>query len=203
MNPDLFMTKSLRESHHGESVAHILATALDAVDPKKAVQRFLHRDGTQLTIDRQIYELDEIHRVLLIGFGKASVPMGKAAAAILGDYLSDGILITKGPVNHQNFRIPIIEGAHPVPDQRSIEAGRRIKNLLSTTTDHDLLICLISGGGSALLVLPADGISLEDMQALTKSLLACGATINEINCLRKHLSQLKEDSWPELQHLLR
>jgi len=191
MNPDLLLTKSLRASHYGERVARIMAAALEAVDPTKAVERFLQRDGTRLTIDNRIYNLDEIHQVLLIGFGKASLPMGVAAASILGEYLSAGILITKGQTTYKNYQIPILEGAHPVPDQRSIEAGKRIKNLLSTTTNNDLLICLISGGGSALLTLPADGVQLDNIQTLTTSLLGCGATINEINCLRKHLSQVK------------
>ena len=191
MNSNRLMTQSLCTSPHGEHVAFILSAAIEAVDPRKAVKRFLQRDGKQLTIDNRIYNLSEIDRVLLIGFGKASIPMGEAAASILGEYLSDGTLITKGKVGSRNFQLPILEGAHPVPDQRSVDAAQRSKRLLSTTTEKDLVICLISAGGSSLLTLPVDGISLDHIQILTKSLLGCGATINEINCLRKHLSQVK------------
>ena len=190
------MTKSLRASPHGERVALIMAAALEAVDPAKAVGRYLKRDGTQLRIADQNFNLDAFDRVLLIGFGKASIPMGLAAAKIFGEFLSSGILITKAKFTDDKLTskmkpVSIFEGSHPVPDQRSIEGAQGIVDLLSTTTEKDLVICLISGGGSALLTLPVAGISLDDIQTLTKSLLACGATINEINCLRKHLSQVK------------
>lgn len=196
MNPERLMTKSLRASPHGERVARILAAALDAVEPAKAIEYYLQRNDNQLTIGEQIYNLNTFERVLLIGFGKASIPMGEATAEILGESVTDGILITKtksacSKLTDGKQKIAIFEGGHPVPDQRSIDGAQRIIDLLSTTTENDLVICLISGGGSALLTLPMPGTSLDDIRALTKSLLACGATINEINCLRKHLSQVK------------
>ena len=191
MNPERLMTRSLHASPHGERVARIMAAALEAVDPAKAVERYMQRDGVQLTIGREIYNLDDFERVLIVGFGKASVPMGEAAAEILGDFLSNGILISKAKFASSKLQVEVLEGTHPVPDQRSIEGAQQVVELLSTTTERDLVICLISGGGSALLTLPAPGISLDNLQGLTRSLLACGATINEINCLRKHLSQVK------------
>ena len=196
MNPERLMTKSLRASPNGERVARIMAAALEAVDPAKAVEQHLKRDGNQLKIENQVYDLDSFDRVLLIGFGKACIPMGDAGSKILGEFLSSGVLITKanlagGKISSDKQQVPIFEGGHPVPDQRSIEGAQSIVDLLSTTTEKDLAIFLISGGGSALLTLPAPGILLDDIQTLTKSLFACGATINEINCLRKHLSQVK------------
>jgi hydroxypyruvate reductase len=196
MKLERLMTKTLRAVPHGEGVARIMAAALDAVDPAKAVERFLQRNGSQLTIDDQNYDLSAYNRVFLIGFGKASIPMGEAAAEILGGYLSEGLLITKAKPKESKFAISkrkmaIFEGGHPVPDHRSLAGAQKIVDLLSTTTENDLVICLISGGGSALLTFPIPGVSLDDIQNLTKSLLGCGATINEINCLRKHLSQVK------------
>jgi glycerate 2-kinase len=151
----------------------------------------MHRDGNRLAIGEQQYDLEKYARVLVIGIGKASQPMGAAAAEILGDYLTRGILLTKTKTPDSIAGLQIMEGSHPVPDQRSIAGAQKIADLLAETTENDLVIYLISGGGSALLTLPVSGISLGDLQALTKALLACGATINEINCLRKHLSRVK------------
>jgi len=196
MNTDHLMTKSLRASPYGESICRIMAAALDAVEPDKAVKRYLKREGSHLSIGDQEYDLDAVKRILLIGFGKASLPMGEATVKILGEFLGASVLVTKTKASNYKLvseasQISIIKGGHPVPDQGSIEGAQRIVDLLSFTTENDLVIFLISGGGSALLTLPALGISLDEIQNLTKSLLACGATINEINCLRKHLSQVK------------
>ncbi|MFN2127402.1 MAG: glycerate kinase [Anaerolineales bacterium] len=129
--------------------------------------------------------------MFLIGFGKASVPMGLSAISILGEYLTSGILVTKRFNGKAIPNISVIEGGHPVPDQRSKDAAKRIVQSLSKTKGDDLVICLISGGGSSLLTLPVEEISLDHIQILTKILLESGATINEINCLRKHISQVK------------
>jgi len=205
MNPEKFMTQSLHASPQGGRVARILAASIQAVDPKNAVQRHLKRDGNLLQVGTRSYNLDKIERIFLISFGKASIPMTEAAASILRDWLTSGIVITKegdkGLVTGNqvqgsqfainNSQLSIISASHPVPDERGVAGARKIIELLSTATENDLTICLISGGGSALLTSPAPGISLDDIQALTKSLLGCGATINEINTLRKHLSQVK------------
>ena len=192
MNPDRLLTKSLRASPYSERVTRIMAAALEAVDPVKAIEQHLNRDGSQLTIGTRVYSLNDIERILLIGFGKASVPMGNTVARILEGYISEGILITKGKAPPgDKSQIPVHEGAHPVPDQRSIIGAQKVVKLLSTTTKNDLVVFLISGGGSALLTLPVPEVSLNDIQSLTKLLLGCGANINEINCLRKHLSQVK------------
>ncbi len=191
MNFKRLMTTSLHASSQGERVARIMAAALNAVDPAKAVESYLKREGTQLKAGSKNYDLDAFDRVLLIGFGKASVPMGTAAVKILGDFLSNGILITKAITKGDMRQVTVFDGGHPLPNQRSIDGAQKIYDLLSTVTEKDLVIFLISGGGSALLTLPVPGISLDDLQSLTKLLLASGATINEINCLRKHLSQVK------------
>ena len=191
MNPKRLMTKSMQASPYGEKVAQVLAAALEAADPTQAVRQHMRRNGTQLTIGEKLYDLDRCKRIFLVGFGKASQPMGAAAAEILGDYLTQGILLTKVKTPGPIARLEILEAAHPVPDQHSLDGAQKIVDLLAKTTENDLVICLISGGGSALLTLPIPEISLDNLQVLTKALLGCGATINEINCLRKHLSRVK------------
>lgn len=191
MNPERFMTKSLRASPIGHIASDILSNSIDAVDPGKAVAQYLHREASKLYIGEKLYDLNQFDRIFLIGFGKASVAMGKSAINTLGEYLSSGILVTKKIKGRFLQTVPVIEGAHPVPDQRSIDSAKQIIRLLSKTKENDLVICLISGGGSSLLTLPVEGISLNHIQDMTKILLACGATISEINCLRKHLSQVK------------
>jgi hydroxypyruvate reductase len=209
MHPDQLLTASLRVTPWGAAVARIMAAALDAVEPGAAVRRYLRRDGQRLSIGERIYDLTDYKRVFLVGAGKAGAPMAHAAANVLGDHLADGVVVVKeghieelqiaddrlqiNPTNLQSaiYHLQLIEAGHPIPDQRGVDGAQRIAELLARTTERDLVIALISGGGSALLTLPAPGVTLADMQALTAALLACGASINEINTLRKHLDQLK------------
>ena len=120
--------------------------------------------------------------------------MALAAAEILGDSLTSGIVITKAYATKlaiDNCELTIVNAAHPVPDQNGIDGSEKIIDLLETTSKSDLVLYLISGGGSALLTAPAENISLDNLQQLNRSLLACGASIGEINTLRKHLSRVK------------
>jgi glycerate 2-kinase len=185
------MTKSLMTSAIGTDITQLLTASLNAVDPKKAVHQVLRRTQNLIQIDGQTYNLNNYNQVFIIGFGKASVPMGEATAHILGEDLTQGVLISKGLSDINIPRIEILQSSHPVPDIRSIECAQKITTILSNSGNNDLIFFLISGGGSSLLTLPVNGVSLGDIQSLTESLLACGATINEINCIRKHLSQVK------------
>ena len=190
------MCASLRRHPRGRAITRILAASLQAVEPGAAVARHMQRDGEALSIGDKIYHLDEIRHVYLVGFGKAAVPMGLSASTILGEYLHQGLLITKtgqalplpGAIAH---RLVVVEAGHPIPDESSLQASLRLNTLLHAVHPQDLVICLISGGGSALITMPVDGVSLAELQALTSQLLACGASISEINVLRKHLEQLK------------
>jgi hydroxypyruvate reductase len=180
----------------GAVVKRILGAALQAVEPGAAVARYLKRRGNNLIIAERTYHLADIDRVLVIGFGKAAAVMGQAAATILGDCLEAGLLITKEghakpPQGGFDPRLTLLEAGHPIPDARSVAASQRLIASLEDLTPRDLVLCLVSGGGSALLTAPAAGINLEDLQALTELLLACGANIFEINTLRKHLELLK------------
>ena len=128
-------------------------------------------------------------RVIVIGAGKASAQM----AQVLEQHQPDvtGLVVTRYGYAAPCKRIEIVEAAHPVPDQAGLTAARRMLEQVSELTADDLVICLISGGGSALLPLPPAGLRLEDKQAINRELLRCGASINDMNCVRRHLSAIK------------
>ncbi len=174
-----------------KKILPILDAALAAVDPKGAVLTILQRSGDLLTVGDRHYNLAHYHRVFVIGAGKAGTPMTQAVEAVLGDRISAGLVVVKSDHGGPTDKVEIAEAAHPMPDQAGAMAGRRILDLAAQANADDLVIALLSGGGSALLVAPADGLTLADMQGMTNALLACGATINEINCLRKHCSAVK------------
>ncbi|MGH6793409.1 MAG: glycerate kinase type-2 family protein [Methyloceanibacter sp.] len=129
-------------------------------------------------------------RTVIIGAGKASGAMAKALEDAWDGPL-EGLVVTRYGYRVPTTRLEVVEAAHPVPDEAGREAARRILKLVQGLTEDDLVLCLISGGGSALLALPAEGVSLEDKQAVNKALLKSGATISEMNVVRKHLSAIK------------
>ncbi|HSN76401.1 MAG TPA: DUF4147 domain-containing protein [Anaerolineae bacterium] len=178
-----------------QRILPVLEAALHAVDPGPAVSRALQRTGSRLAIGDAVYDLDRFEHVYLLGFGKAAVAMGLAAAEALGERLTAGALLTKHGHATGAAMLPasvaVLEAGHPVPDAAGVHAAQRIAALAQQATARDLVLCLISGGGSALLTLPAAGLDLPDLQAATEALLRCGASIDEINTLRKHLEQLK------------
>ncbi|GAB4535309.1 MAG: glycerate kinase [Anaerolineae bacterium] len=183
-----------------EQAWQIMRVALNAVEPGAAVKRHLHVVDDQLTVGNprspvQTCRLDDYDRVLVVGGGKAGAPMAAAVAEILGPRLTDGVVVVKhGHVLDDPATtgpIQIVEAGHPVPDEAGLRGANCMAEMLRDTGSRDLVLCLISGGGSALMTSPVPGISLADLQTLTQVLLRCGATINEINTIRKHISQLK------------
>ena len=191
LSAESFLTSSLRSALLGQAITRILAASIHAVEPQAAVKRFVKREGNVLTVSGRAYDLKLFRHVAMLGIGKASLAMSTALAGILGEYLRAGLVITKHATVVPNFKFTILEGDHPVPDVRSLAAGQRMLDLVSSLGPDDLLICLISGGGSALVTTPREGVSLADMQAFTSALLACGARIDEINSLRRRLERLK------------
>ncbi|MCB1723375.1 MAG: glycerate kinase [Gammaproteobacteria bacterium] len=129
-------------------------------------------------------------RTLVIGAGKASAAMARALETHWG-WPFEGLVVTRYGYRVECESIEIVEAAHPVPDAAGLEAARRMLGLVDGLTADDLVICLISGGGSALLPLPLDGLTLDDKQAVNRELLRCGASISEMNCVRRHLSAVK------------
>ena len=129
-------------------------------------------------------------RTLVIGAGKASAQMALAVERNWKQPL-EGLIVTRYGYRVPTERIEVVEAAHPVPDQAGHDAARRMLRMVNGLTADDLVLCLISGGGSALLPLPADGLTLADKQQVNRALLRSGATISEMNCVRKHLSAIK------------
>jgi glycerate 2-kinase len=168
MDSNRFTTHSLQDPR----LRRILAAALEAVDPFQAVQKYLPRlEG----------------RVFGLGIGKAAIPMMDALVERIP--LSGGLAVTKfgSGLNRESYTV--LEGGHPVPDARSVKAGERVLEFVSALDENDTLVCLLSGGGSALVTAPH--VPLEDLQTLTALLLDSGARIDEINTLRRQLDRIK------------
>ncbi|GBC62847.1 glycerate kinase [Desulfonema ishimotonii] len=179
----------------------IFMAGVDRADPCRMMKKHLHIDGPVLTVqmaDRaETIRLTDVERIFVIGTGKATARMATAAEEILGARITQGLISVKYGHTEPLERIRIIEAGHPVPDENSVRAGREIAALARSADEKTLVINLISGGGSALMAAPSEGkgdgagLSLADKQQTTRVLLACGATISEINCVRKHLSLIK------------
>jgi len=169
----------------------IFQAALQAVDPGEAIRTHVRREGDRLHVAERTYDLNQYEAVHVIGVGKAGAAMAMAVEALLGDRLRGGHVIVKyghgGPVKH----VIVHEAGHPIPDEAGVRATRSLIDFVTGRGRRDLLICLISGGGSALSPAPVEGIALAEKQEVTRLLLACGATIHEINALRKHISRIK------------
>lgn len=179
------------EGTRRRQVVEIMQAALEAVDPAGAVRRFVQRDGDLLVVGDTTYHLSDYQNVYVVGAGKADAAMAQAIESILGDRLTKGIVNVKYEHTLPTERIALQEAGHPVPDEAGIAGSRQIAEVLEAAGSNDLVICLISGGGSALMTLPVEGVTLDDLQALTSALLRAGATIVEINIIRKHLDRLK------------
>ena len=174
-----------------QDARRIFEVGIAAVDPIEAVKRYLHRRGDILEIDGRPYELSQYHRVHVIGAGKASARMALALEEILGEVLDGGTVIVKYGYAVPLNKVRLVEAGHPLPDAAGVEGVRRVIETVENAGTDDLILFLISGGGSALMPGPAEGLTLEDKQRTTQALLDCGATIHEINAVRKHISRVK------------
>jgi glycerate 2-kinase len=173
------------------SARNIFRFSLKAVDPFYAIKKQVKLVEDNLWVGDFPYRLKEIGNILVIGAGKASAPMALAVEKILGPKIHKGVVVTKHGYVAPLERIQLVEGGHPLPDKGGIEGTKRILKLTSNLKQNDLVICLVSGGGSSLFISPSPGISLKDKKELTDQLLRCGANIQEINAIRKHISQVK------------
>jgi glycerate 2-kinase len=170
----------------------IVEAALAAVEPGQAVRRFVSVDGDRLRVGDQAYTLADFRRLVVVGAGKASAPMAAAIEDIVGDRLPiEGSVTVRYGNSAPTRHVRIREAGHPVPDAAGAEATQAIVDLLRGTDERDLVVCVVSGGGSALLTLPTDDLSLDDLQRTTDAILRSGATINEFNVVRKHLDAVK------------
>ena len=169
----------------------IFDAAVMAADSYRAVERHVTLDQQTLLVAGKEYNLDKYRRVLVIGAGKASARMALALENLLGNRISGGIVIVKREHAVPLRAVSVKEAGHPVPDEAGYQATRAVIDVARQAAEEDLIFALISGGGSALLACPAAGITLGDKRAMTQLLLECGATIKEINAIRKHISQVK------------
>lgn len=174
----------------------IFASCLTAVDPYKAVKRFVHVQGDRLIVGMEggpetEIDLAEFDHISLVGAGKATAPMAAAIEELFGERIQKGMINVKYGFTQELAFTKITEAGHPVPDENGVKGTGKILDFLQSTGEKDLIFSLISGGGSALLPFPVGNITLSDKQEITRELLACGASIDEINAVRKHISSSK------------
>ncbi|MGD8534869.1 MAG: glycerate kinase [Candidatus Aminicenantes bacterium] len=178
----------------------IFRAGLEAVNPIHAIKKRVTLQDDRLTVGGQTYNLAEYEGIYVIGTGKASAAMAQAVEELLGKRIKGGVVNVKyGHIFPLN-KIKVNEAGHPVPDEAGFHGTEEIIQLLKKTEKNDLVLFLISGGGSALLPYPAEGLTLEEKQEVTKYLLEVGACIHEINAVRKHLSRVKGGRLAKLAH---
>ena len=182
-----------------EKVIPILSAMINAVNPETSVKDALCLEGEVLSVDERRYDLALYDHVYLIGFGKASILMARGVKAVLSERLTEGRIIAKTLSRTEGLEnVTIYQGSHPVPTNKSIDGAKKLVELVSGLSERDLVICVISGGGSALFTYPHKGIALEELQSLTSLLLKSGADIKEMNTLRKHIDRVKGGGLAEM-----
>ena len=174
-----------------KDAVEIFYQALKAVQPGAAIKRYCKFDGKTLFIGHRSYQLNQYKNLYVLGTGKATASMAAAIEDMIDEKITGGIITVKFDYAVDLKHISLIEAGHPVPDENGIRGASAILNLAENVEEDDLVLCLISGGGSALLPFPYNGITLKDKQDIIKILLSCGATIHEINTIRKHISKIK------------
>ena len=180
-----------RSRHLRKQALAIFKEALKAADPVEAVLRHLAVEGDALIAGRRHYRLGSFRDIYVIGAGKASAAMAAGVERVLGRRIRSGLISVKYGHLARLRRIELNECGHPVPDANGVRGAERILEIARQAGPEDLILCLISGGASALMVAPAAPITLAEKQAATRLLLASGANIHEMNAVRKHLSQVK------------
>ena len=169
----------------------LIDAGLEACDPALAIANSLHLTKNRLQVHDLHYDLTHYSRIVCVGAGKASARMARALKQMLGDRLEGGMVIVPDGHDAPCPKIRMFEAAHPTPDGRGIKATKQLLALTQSLSQHDLLIVLLSGGASSLLCAPSIGIALAAKRRTTQLLLRSGATIHEINVVRKHLSAIK------------
>jgi hydroxypyruvate reductase len=191
------MEKELEQLKKMRSEAEeIFRRCLTAVDPFEAVKGFIHVEGDRLVLGTKGHPKDELNltefdRIFLVGAGKATAPMARAVEHLLGERIQKGIINVKYGFTEDLAFTEVVEAGHPVPDENGVKGTQKILDLLHSAGEKDLIFSVISGGGSALLPHPEENMTLSEKQEITRQLLACGASIDEINAVRKHIASSK------------
>ncbi len=181
---------------HGNRVLRAAALAiaehtLDQVNPYAATRRLVRLEGHTLTVGELTYDLSTRGAIYVLGAGKASLPIACALEDVLGDRIGDSLVIVKEGQEKGTRSIKLREASHPLPDERGYDAARAMVELARKAQQGDIVFCAITGGSSALSPYPVEGVTLPQKRAVHRLLLECGASIREINAVRKHLSQIK------------
>ena len=192
------MVRSLKQRRLDARI--IFEASLAAADPILLVRRSLQLDGAILQAGKRLYDLARYSNLYVVGAGKAAAKMARAVEALLGEKIAGGIVIVKHGHSIPLKKLKIVEAGHPIPDPAGIKATEAIIRLLRRTQKNDLILCLVSGGASALLSCPLVGLNLQDKQRTTQALLNCGARIQEVNAIRKHISGIKGGRLAELAY---
>jgi len=182
------LTRSAREI-----ALDAIEKALDAANPRNLIKSKVVLTENLLEIEGKKFNLSNFKRIFVVGGGKASGSMTEALEEILGKWIERGMIVVPRGTSGQykTSRIKLHEASHPIPDNDSVEGARKIVDIVGQAEDDDLIICLISGGGSSLMAMPRQEVSLDDKKEVTQMLLKSGANINEINAVRKHISAFK------------
>ena len=183
-----------------DELISIFKAGVDAVNPYKLILQSLKIDCNILNIKDVSYDLSRFNNIIVIGAGKATASMAQAVENILGDRISRGVIVVKYEHTSPLKKIKQLEAGHPLPDEAGVKGTEEILRLLEGADEKTLVICLLSGGGSALLVSPLDGITLDEKKEVNRFLLSVGARINEVNAVRKHLSKIKGGRLSEISH---
>lgn len=166
-----------------------LLAGIEAAHPEKVIESSIELNDAVLSINKTDYDLDQFERVFIIGGGNAASRVAKYLETLLHRFITDGVVVTDDPTELST--IHCVQGSHPVPNESAVEGTSQILDLAGAASKDDLIISIITGGGSALLPAPVRNISLSELQDVTNKLLTSGATISEINAVRKHLSTIK------------
>jgi glycerate-2-kinase len=185
------MIRNRRRHSLADAAQKIFSAALKEVAADRLVRRSVRRQGAKLTIQGRKFDLSSFERVFLIAIGKAAPFMANSLARILGSWLTEGIAVCMGGQEVRSEKIICLPAAHPLPDERSVRAARRIVSLAQKAGPNDLIFVLISGGASAQVCFPRPPVTLASKRWVTDALMRAGANIVELNTVRKHLSEVK------------
>jgi len=187
---------ALASTRGRETALACVRAGIDAARPGRVVDESVRLDGDRLHVADATYDLSDVDRIVVVGGGKAADGVATALERVLGDRIDAGAVVTPDP--GAGGRIERLRGDHPVPSQAGVDGTDRVRELVADADDRTPVLAVITGGGSALLPAPAEGISLDDLQRTTDALLDAGAEIGALNAVRKHLSTLKGGGLAEL-----
>jgi len=169
----------------------IIEEVLEASNPYHAAKELVHLDGNNLRVGPHTYDLSKKRSIYVLGTGKATFPIARALEEVLGDRITQGLVVLKKGQTGRLNRIKVIEASHPIPDSNGLRGARQMMKLANRAVEGDIVFACITGGSSALMPMPVDSIRLTEKKKVNRLLLSSGASIFEINAVRKHLSKIK------------